>query len=481
MRYPWLPYLLADLVAVVVSYYLTVLFRFRSGMGRAFYNILTQALLEQEAGAVGPAFEAFYYQSAFRIILIIAGVLCFFYALLGMYEGRRCLFRRGVFWRAFLANVAALVLFYAYWYLTRNVYHPRSMFATLVVLNCVLCPLLRGGMDRLLQRVRDRFGMDRVKALVFGSGQEADLIVNGIQTLAPHGVFVGGRFPIEGGDAFQLESIRQAVTAERADMLIVVQPDLRIPQIMQILDLAETLGLPLKILSKHFDILITEARLPCDMVRGTPLVHFDAPARGGRIGPLRHACTFLVASLAFIVALPLMGLLILLIRLTSPGPALFRQRRIGLNRNPFLMYKFRTMRNAAEQQQSEVEDFNESIGALFKMRRDPRITPVGRFLRRFSLDELPQLINVLNGEMAIVGPRPLPDRDYARYEAQWHYTRHNGLPGLTGLWQVSGRSDLDFEQMCILDIYYLRNHTWILDVRLILLTFRSVIFGVGAY
>jgi lipopolysaccharide/colanic/teichoic acid biosynthesis glycosyltransferase len=130
---------------------------------------------------------------------------------------------------------------------------------------------------------------------------------------------------------------------------------------------------------------------------------------------------------------------------------------------------------------AQMEAFNDSGEGLFKMRKDPRVTLVGRFLRRFSMDELPQLLNVVRGEMTIVGPRPLPRRDFANYYEEWHYSRHSGLPGLTCLWQVSGRSDVSFHNMCILDDYYLRNQSAILDLKIILRTVGVVLFAKGAY
>jgi lipopolysaccharide/colanic/teichoic acid biosynthesis glycosyltransferase len=145
------------------------------------------------------------------------------------------------------------------------------------------------------------------------------------------------------------------------------------------------------------------------------------------------------------------------------------------------MVKFRTMHNRADEVQAQLEELNESGEGLFKVRRDPRVTPVGRFLRRFSLDELPQLWNVLRGEMLLVGPRPLPRRDFENYYEQWHYQRHGGLPGLTCLWQVSGRSDIAFHNMCILDVYYLENASLWLDLRILLRTVGVVLFAKGAY
>ncbi len=250
---------------------------------------------------------------------------------------------------------------------------------------------------------------------------------------------------------------------------------------MQLLELTQNESIPVKILSPEFGVLVTRARLSCDRIHGIPLVHFDAPALRGRIGIPRRALAVLAALAALMLAAPLMLLIALLIRLTSHGPAIFVQERIGVNRIPFRLYKFRTMYDQAEELLSQIEEFNESDGALFKMRKDPRITPLGRFLRRFSLDELPQFLNVIKGDMVIVGPRPLPRRDFENYYEQWHYSRHSGLPGLTCLWQISGRSNVSFHNMCILDVFYLRNHNWILDLKIAIKTVRVVLFGEGAY
>jgi len=145
------------------------------------------------------------------------------------------------------------------------------------------------------------------------------------------------------------------------------------------------------------------------------------------------------------------------------------------------MFKFRTMHNRADELVAQLEEFNESGEGLFKIRKDPRTTGVGRVLRRFSFDELPQLVNVLKGDMSIIGPRPLPRRDFEGYYENWHYSRHEGLPGITCLWQVSGRSELDFHNMCILDIYYLRNRSWVLNLRILFRTVHAVLFARGAY
>jgi lipopolysaccharide/colanic/teichoic acid biosynthesis glycosyltransferase len=184
--------------------------------------------------------------------------------------------------------------------------------------------------------------------------------------------------------------------------------------------------------------------------------------------------------LLLIVLAPLLAVMALAIRISSRGPVLYRSQRPGIGGEPFSCLKFRTMVHGAEHQQDELEEHNESGGALFKIRRDPRVTRVGRFMRRWSLDELPQLFNVLRGQMSLVGPRPLPQRDYDRLE-EWHRKRYHVLPGMTGLWQVSGRSELDFDELVRLDFLYLERWSVYLDTTILLKTIPAVIRRSGAW
>jgi lipopolysaccharide/colanic/teichoic acid biosynthesis glycosyltransferase len=175
-----------------------------------------------------------------------------------------------------------------------------------------------------------------------------------------------------------------------------------------------------------------------------------------------------------------MALIALAIRLDSPGPVIFRQVRVGKGGRLFTMYKFRTMRVGAEQEQERLRALNEASGPIFKIRNDPRVTRVGRILRRLSLDELPQLVNVLKGEMSLVGPRPPVPSEVEAYKP-WQRQRLSAIPGMTGLWQISGRSDLTFDEMCLLDIYYIENWSPLLDLEIMLRTIPRVIMGEGAY
>ena len=168
------------------------------------------------------------------------------------------------------------------------------------------------------------------------------------------------------------------------------------------------------------------------------------------------------------------------VKLSSRGPVFYRDRRIGLGERAFGMMKFRTMYADAADRQASLEVDNEASGPLFKIKDDPRVTPVGRFLRRFSLDEMPQVLNVLWGEMSLVGPRPLPIRDYDQLQP-WHRKRYLVLPGMTGLWQVSGRIDLSFDDLVRLDFYYIENWSIWLDITILARTLPAVLARRGAY
>jgi exopolysaccharide biosynthesis polyprenyl glycosylphosphotransferase len=181
-----------------------------------------------------------------------------------------------------------------------------------------------------------------------------------------------------------------------------------------------------------------------------------------------------------VLLLPVFLTIIVLIKLTSPGPVFFRQVRLGLNKKRFTMLKFRSMVADAEERLAEVEILNEAQGPVFKIKDDPRITAFGRFLRKSSLDELPQLINVLRGEMSLVGPRPLTVRDYEGFNEDWQRRRFSIRPGMTGLWQVSGRCDLPFEQWMKLDMQYIDHWSLSMDFKVLLLTVPAVLTGAGA-
>jgi exopolysaccharide biosynthesis polyprenyl glycosylphosphotransferase len=219
-----------------------------------------------------------------------------------------------------------------------------------------------------------------------------------------------------------------------------------------------------------------------ETVAGIATLRLDAPLMGGWDYRMKRLMDVIGSFLGVVLLAPLFLGLAIAIRLDSHGPVFFRQERVGLHGNRFMVWKFRTMAADAPLRQAELEAQNQTTdGVLFKVKHDPRITRVGAFLRRTSLDELPQLFNVLSGQMSLVGPRPLPVRDVAKFDA-WHHIRHQVLPGVTGLWQISGRSDIDtFDDVARLDLHYIDNWSLNLDLEILMETIRVVLLGKGAY
>jgi lipopolysaccharide/colanic/teichoic acid biosynthesis glycosyltransferase len=214
--------------------------------------------------------------------------------------------------------------------------------------------------------------------------------------------------------------------------------------------------------------------------QGIPLFELRPPMLTGVDWATKRGFDLVASVLFLVVGIPLWLLIAVAIKLDSRGPVLYVSRRVGVREQEFGMLKFRTMVAGAAEQQDALEEENEASGALFKIRDDPRVTRVGRVLRRLSLDELPQLVNVLRGEMSLVGPRPLPLRDHAMLQ-DWHRARSLVLPGMTGLWQISGRSGLEFDDLVRLDFTYIENWSIWSDVSIIARTIPAVLSGRGAY
>ena len=225
---------------------------------------------------------------------------------------------------------------------------------------------------------------------------------------------------------------------------------------------------------------VTGTRISIRPVAGLPLLHLDEPELSGIRTVIKSAFDRTSALLGLLVLLPLLLLIALAVRLTSPGPALFMQLRVGRDGKPFWVWKFRSMYADAEARLEGLRERNEHDGLLFKVRDDPRITPLGRRLRMYSMDELPQLVNVLRGDMSLVGPRPPLPSEVAQYVGHTH-RRLLVKPGITGLWQVSGRSDLSWEETVRLDLQYVENWSLGLDLTVLARTIVTVARGNGAY
>ncbi len=275
-----------------------------------------------------------------------------------------------------------------------------------------------------------------------------------------------------------LEDLERVLEREHVDELIIADPDFPQDDAVELVDQCHRRGIRVRLAPSTMEILIHRAEfVPGQSV---PLFELSSPVFEGIDFALKRTFDIVGATLLLLVLSPLLLAITLAVRLTSRGPVLFHSMRRGIAQRPFACLKFRTMHTDAEERQADLEELNEADGALFKIRDDPRLTVVGRILRKFSLDELPQLVNVLRGEMSLVGPRPLPERDYAMLE-EWHRKRYLVLPGITGLWQVSGRSELDFDDLVHLDFIYLERWSLALDLTILLKTIPAVFSRRGAY
>jgi exopolysaccharide biosynthesis polyprenyl glycosylphosphotransferase len=273
-------------------------------------------------------------------------------------------------------------------------------------------------------------------------------------------------------------AVERVLAQGRVDELIVADPTISDDELLELVDLAQRRGAKVRVAPRTTELLVERGEyLPG---QGVPLFELKPPIFAGTQWATKRVFDVVVVCLTAIIGLPVWLLVALAITLTSRGPILYADTRVGLGERRFRMLKFRTMVMGAAEQQEALERANEASGALFKIRDDPRVTHVGRVLRRLSIDELPNLINVLRGEMSLVGPRPLPVRDYALLD-EWHRRRYNVLPGVTGLWQIAGRSDLTFDDLVRLDFYYLENWSIWLDVTILVKTPFAVVKRRGAY
>ena len=359
------------------------------------------------------------------------------------------------------------------------------VYLWVLVIALVLCGR---ALFRSLQGVFYRRGWGVRRLLVVGTSDVGKMVMQSVMSRPDLGYklagFVGdsgipylkdfGRFRALGTVA----DLPQLVESGVVDDIIIALPASAHEDIAPIVGLCERHAVGLKLVPDLFEMSLGRVRI--DNIAGIPLLDMrDRPLR--RLGRgAKRLIDVIVAGFLLLVTVPVWGLIALIIRLESGKPILLRQTRVGMNGRTFHCLKFRTMRRDALELRSGLEEYNEADGPLFKMRNDPRCTRLGRQLRRWSLDELPQLWNVLVGEMSLVGPRPPLPEEAAQYDSR-QARRLEVKPGLTGIWQVSGRSDLGFDEMVMMDLYYVDNWSPVLDAKILTRTVIAVLRGDGAY
>jgi exopolysaccharide biosynthesis polyprenyl glycosylphosphotransferase len=275
-----------------------------------------------------------------------------------------------------------------------------------------------------------------------------------------------------------VNNISDCLKKNVVDEVIVAIPRSMLDDVEPIVVACEEEGITLRFMADVFNVQV--ARMSLTHVGRIPLLTMEPVAQDEDQLFVKRVFDFVLTACAMPLLLPLFVIVAIAIKIDSPGPVFFVQQRVGLRKHLFPMYKFRSMHVDAEKRLAEIEHLNEAEGPIFKIANDPRITRVGRFIRRTSIDELPQLFNVLRGEMSLVGPRPMSIRDVDLFDKGIQRRRFSVQPGLTGLWQVSGRSNLPFDRWLELDLEYIDNWSFSLDLKILLKTIPAVLESKGA-
>jgi exopolysaccharide biosynthesis polyprenyl glycosylphosphotransferase len=337
---------------------------------------------------------------------------------------------------------------------------------------------------RALARMMRRQGRNLRAAVIVGDGDGAFDMASRLARRADLGYRVVALLDLAPGvDGIErrrgIARLIELFEKEPVDEVFVALPlDAGQPLIREIIARSEERGVTVRLVSSVADPLLAKAQV--DEVDGRPVISIYTGPPDSLPIAVKRLMDVVIAGVLLVVLAPLLGAIALLVKLDSAGPVLFAQDRVGLNRRHFTALKFRTMVEGAERQQAELERRNEAQGPVFKIRDDPRVTRIGRWLRRLSLDELPQLWNVLRGDMSLVGPRPLPLRDVERMTVGAQKRRFSVRPGMTCLWQIRSREPR-FDQWAEADMEYIDNWSVALDVEILMKTIPAVLSGRGAY
>ena len=413
--------------------------------------------------------------------LTLVTVLVFWQA--GLYAERE---RRAGFGRVVGSLVLVGVITMIFALGTGHRFETYGLVPTAIVLSAICVGLLRASYDLLTGDLLKFAGIRR-RAILVGEGENLARLH---QTLGQGrgGIdydFVGSVGRSADGDVAglrrlgRLDTLPALLAMHEVSELIVTDSDYNDRELVDIVEHAHRRGVKVRVAPRTSELLI-ERRGEYVPGEGVPLFELRPPVFVGTDWLVKRAFDVTVSLIVAVLGLPVWLAIAAAIKLDSRGPIFYHDHRIGLHEQEFHMLKFRTMRADAAELQPKLEAANEAGGALFKIEDDPRVTGVGRFLRRFSIDEVPQVLNVLRGEMSLVGPRPLPIRDFELLEP-WHRKRYLVLPGMTGLWQIAGRSALGFDDLVRLDFYYLEHWSIWLDISILLKTIPAVVASRGAY
>ena len=363
----------------------------------------------------------------------------------------------------------------------------RGVLITFVALNFLTLSFMRAFLRWWYFSVRVEKRENYTKVLVVGSGPRAEFYLKNVMPNSEWGVEVIGCLdpdeatignPCDGTTVIgTISDIEQIVSDQVVDELVVALPRSRLNDIGAIVETCKEQGIELKVLADFYDI---GAEVTLEHQDRVPLLKFRPVVQDENMLLVKRIVDIVLVSLALPVLVPVLLIVAVAVKLSSEGPVFFLQERVGLHKRRFKMIKFRSMYTDAEERMKEIEHLNEAEGPIFKIANDPRVTAVGRFIRRTSLDELPQLINVFKGDMSLVGPRPMSVRDVNGFDKGIQRKRFSVRPGIACLREISGRSELTFERWLELDLQYIDTWSLGLDLQILMRTIPAVLKGSGA-
>ena len=332
-----------------------------------------------------------------------------------------------------------------------------------------------------------RHGIGMTNLLVVGSGRLGKLLMQHVAANPDLGYQVVGfvqdmdgppadfgRFKVLG----TMADLDDVIRGYRVEEVVIALPSHQHQQILRTVRLCERAGADFKLVPNLYELSLSH--IDVDAIEGVPLIGLRRSLSTGWQHSAKRLIDILIASTVLLIGAPIWLVIALAIKLDSPGPVLYSQERLGYRGQPFQFLKFRSMHVDADRLLDRLRTRQNGRGVIFKDRDDPRRTRIGSFIRRTSLDEIPNFINVLRGEMSVVGPRPPLPSEFLNYE-DWEKARLEATPGITGLWQIRGRSDIDFDEMVLMDLYYIENWNLRLDLQIMLRTIPAVLFSRGAY
>jgi exopolysaccharide biosynthesis polyprenyl glycosylphosphotransferase len=460
--------ILFDAILIIVSLVLGYFFRFR-------------VLLFITPGST-PIFEQY-----LNVLVFVTLIWLAIFKLIGLYEEKKFTTLIDELAALFLGVTLSTLIILGMLFLYREFW-----FSRLVIVNMWWIALLLLGLLRVLlfevKKLLRRKGWGVKNVLILGAGEMGQVLALKItddRSLGYKAVGFLDDDPAKAGEAYhgvqvlgKTSQVKDLIQRFAVEEVIIASAKFPVDRILDIITECERFGVEFKLVPGILELIAS--RVDIDELGGVPLLTVSEIQLKGFNALVKRGADIALSSVGIVLISPLLLVFSVLVKVTSPGPVFFKQERVGMDGKTFSIFKFRSMIKDAEKLFPQLAPLSEVEGNLFKMKNDPRITPLGRLMRRWSIDELPQFFNVFLGDMSLVGPRPPLPREVEKYTS-WHKKRLRVRPGITGAWQVSGRSLLPFEDMVRLDIYYIENWSLWLDLKTLLRTVPVVIFGKGAY